>query len=122
MVLTRSTKKGSASRNARSPGTTDEAGGRAAPAAGAGPVAAGAAFTLPSDEARMRQFRSQFLSTRRTWRHRVSTFWAQVEVHSGAYMFDVREHVIFYALLAAIVFLVGKSLLTLILRRSGATR
>ncbi|MEO2191117.1 MAG: hypothetical protein ABGY24_01590 [bacterium] len=49
-------------------------------------------------------------------RLQVSTFWAQVEVHSGAYMFDVREHVIFYALLAAIVFLVGKSLLTLILR------
>jgi hypothetical protein len=47
----------------------------------------------------------------------VSKFWAQVEVHSGAYMFDMREHVIFYALFTAIVFLVGKSLLTLVLRQ-----
>jgi len=32
-------------------------------------------------------------------------------------MFDMREHVIFYALFTAIVFLVGKSLLTLVLRQ-----
>lgn len=32
-------------------------------------------------------------------------------------MFDMREHVIFYTLFAAIVYLAGKSLLTLVLRQ-----
>lgn len=76
----------------------------------------GAAFTTPADQERIDSFRSRFLSGRRTWRDRVETFMAQVEVHSGAYMFDVREHVLFYSLFAAIVFLVAKSLLTLVLR------
>ena len=39
-----------------------------------------------------------------------------MEVHSGAYMFDLREHVLFYTLVAVIVYLVGKSILALILR------
>jgi len=74
----------------------------------------GAAFTTPADQERIESFRSRFLSGRRTWWDRVETFMAQVEVHSGAYMFDVREHVLFYSLFAAIVFLVAKSLLSLL--------
>jgi len=94
----------------RSVGSVDNAVGK-----GAG-QRVGAAFTTPADQERIESFRSRFLSGRRTWRDRVETFMAQVEVHSGAYMFDVREHVLFYSLFAAIVFLVAKSLLTLVLR------
>ena len=94
----------------RSVGSVDNAVGKGAS------QRVGAAFTTPADQERIDSFRSRFLSGRRTWRDRVETFMAQVEVHSGAYMFDVREHVLFYSLFAAIVFLVAKSLLTLVLR------
>jgi hypothetical protein len=78
-------------------------------------AAAGVAFTSPEDKELVERFRQEFLLKERTFRDRIATFWAQVEVHSGAYMFDVREHVIFYTLFALIVYLVGKSLLALVL-------
>ena len=67
MVLTRSTKNGSTPLRTKSKHTPGPS--RPAPATDAGPVTAGAAYTLPIDEERMREFRAQFLSNKRTWRH-----------------------------------------------------
>lgn len=111
MVFTRSSKT-------KAECTTTPSGGRASSSVDSGRMgtgaARGAAFTMPQDVERMRDFRAAYLSKRRTWRDRVSTFVAQVEVHSGAYMFDVREHVLFYSLFGVIVFLVAKSVFKLL--------
>lgn len=68
MVLTRSTKKGSTRSTSESNQSHQKGATRSVPATEAGPCTAGAAYTLPSDEERMRQFRARFLSERRTFR------------------------------------------------------
>ena len=40
----------------------------------------------------------------------IRKIFAQIEVHTGAYMFDTREHVIFYVMLTLILYLLCSSL------------
>jgi hypothetical protein len=77
---------------------------------------AGAARTSPSDLELVERFRDNYLRKERTILDGIRTFWAKIEVHSGAYMFDVREHVLFYTVFAVIVYLVAKSLVALVVK------
>lgn len=75
----------------------------------------GSAVTLPGDLKLAEDFRVKYLRKRNDLLGAAARYlrmaWARIEVHTGAYMFDTREHVIFYALFAALVYLICTSLM-----------
>ena len=75
----------------------------------------GKAVTKPEDLKLAEELRSKYLNNRKDpvglITQCLSGIWARIEVHTGAYMFDMREHVVFYALFAVFVYLICASLI-----------
>lgn len=75
----------------------------------------GKAVTKVEDLKLVEEFRHKYLNKRRDTIGWIGQYlrgvWARIEVHTGAYMFDLREHIIFYALFALVGYLICTSLL-----------
>jgi len=75
----------------------------------------GKAVTKAEDLKLVEEFRHKYLDKRKDTIGWIGQYlkgvWARIEVHTGAYMFDLREHIIFYALFALVGYLICASLL-----------
>lgn len=84
---------------------------------------AGSAVTKPDDLRLVQEFRNKYLNKKKDPIGLIAQYlggvWARIEVHTGAYMFDMREHVIFYALFAVVGYLICASLVHVGLRLVG---
>lgn len=83
----------------------------------------GSAMTEPDDLKLAEALRNKYLTKKSDPVGLISKYlniaWARTEVHTGAYMFDTREHVIFYALFAAMIYLICASLIHACVRLIG---